>query len=292
MLTKINSYSEYYSNLQPEFQVNPKSSFKNYYHETIGLGKRLYIQIKRRPINLIAGLIQPLIWLILFGALFQKMMITVQIPYNKFLNTGIITFTSFTSAMNAGLPIIFDREFGFFNRLLVSPLQSKYSILISSILSITLITLFQTYIIITFNLIILKYQYSIYQLISIFYITVLLTITISNISICLAFILPGHIEFLALVLISNLPVLFSSTALAPLSFMPHWLQIMTHFNPMTYAIEMLRFILIHNINQISSIESTLNSSIYTHICQNISIFLFINVINFILSKYIITYKCE
>ena len=286
MLTQINSCNTYHSHFQPEFKVNAKYSFTDYYYETIGLSKRLYIQIKRRPSNLIAGLIQPLIWLVLFGALFQKMMITIHMPYNQFLNTGIITFTSFTSAMNAGLPIIFDREFGFFNRLLISPLLSKYSILISSIISITLIALFQTYIIIIFNIIILKYQYSIYHLISIFFITLLLTLTISNISICLAFVLPGHIEFLALILITNLPVLFSSTALAPLSLMPYWLQVITYFNPMTYAIEILRLILIENN------IATITVSKDIHLYHNLSILIFINIINFILSKYIITYKCE
>lgn len=292
MLTNIN-HSYYYCNkVKPKFQITFQASWKHHYYEIFGLTKRLYIQIYRRPGNLIVGLIQPLIWLVLFGALFQKIMLTMNMPYNQFLNTGIITFTSFTSAMNAGLPIIFDREFGFFNRLLISPLLSKYSILISSIIVITLITIFQTYMIIGFNIIILKYQYSIYQLTSILYITILLTITVSNISICLAFILPGHIEFLASILISNLPILFSSTALAPISIMPKWLQFLTCFNPMTYAIETLRFILINNIDKISHKDINLLFHEHIDIYYSILIITLMNIANFLLSKYIITYKCE
>lgn len=289
MLNKINLQPCNKDNLKPKFQINFKSSWQNNYYEIIGLTKRLSIQTIRRPSSLILSSIQPIIWLVLFGALFQKMMLTVQIPYNQFLNTGIIIFTSFTSAMNAGLPIIFDREFGFFNRLIISPLISKYSILISSIIIITLIALLQTCTIISFNMMILKYQYYIYQIIYILCIIVLLTITVSNISICLAFIIPGHVEFLALVLISNLPILFSSTALAPISFMPKWLQLITCLNPITYAIEILRFILMNHTNSIK-IKLLVNNNI--NIYQSIFIIVLITMTNVLLSKYIIKYKCE
>ncbi|MEO0491654.1 MAG: ABC transporter permease, partial [Cyanobacteria bacterium J06659_2] len=40
--------------------------------ETLALTRRLFIQLQRRPTTLIAGVIQPLMWLILFGALFQN----------------------------------------------------------------------------------------------------------------------------------------------------------------------------------------------------------------------------
>ena len=40
--------------------------------ETLALTKRLFIQLIRRPSTLMAGILQPLIWLVLFGALFSK----------------------------------------------------------------------------------------------------------------------------------------------------------------------------------------------------------------------------
>jgi ABC-2 type transport system permease protein len=42
------------------------------YQETFALTKRLFIQLKRRPSTLLAGILQPIIWLFLFGALFSK----------------------------------------------------------------------------------------------------------------------------------------------------------------------------------------------------------------------------
>ena len=40
--------------------------------ETLALTRRLFLQLMRRPSTLIAGVLQPLIWLILFGALFAN----------------------------------------------------------------------------------------------------------------------------------------------------------------------------------------------------------------------------
>ena len=40
--------------------------------ETLALTRRLFLQLARRPSTLVAGVLQPLIWLVLFGALFAN----------------------------------------------------------------------------------------------------------------------------------------------------------------------------------------------------------------------------
>ena len=104
--------------------------------ETLALTKRLFVQLQRRPSTLVAGVLQPLIWLVLFGALFANApdgLIPGGVSYGRFLGAGVIVFTAFSAALNAGLPVMFDREFGFLNRLLVAPLRSRYSIVLASV---------------------------------------------------------------------------------------------------------------------------------------------------------------
>ncbi|MFM9157770.1 MAG: ABC transporter permease, partial [Dolichospermum sp.] len=103
--------------------------------ETLALTRRLFIQLQRRPSSLIAGIIQPVMWLVLFGALFEnapKGLFGSTSNYGQFLAAGVIVFTAFAGALNAGLPVMFDREFGFLNRLLVAPLGSRFSIVFAS----------------------------------------------------------------------------------------------------------------------------------------------------------------
>ena len=68
----------------------------------------------------------------------------------------------------------------------------------------------------------------------------LLVFAVTAMSLGLAFALPGHIELIAVIFVANLPLLFASTALAPISFMPAWLGWLASINPLTFAIEPIR----------------------------------------------------
>tara|TARA_Y100000589_G_scaffold243955_1_gene231618 strand:- start:133 stop:957 length:825 start_codon:yes stop_codon:yes gene_type:complete len=213
------------------------------YQETFALTKRLFIQLKRRPSTLFAGILQPIIWLFLFGALFSnapKNFLPGVDSYGNFLGAGLIVFTAFSGALNSGLPLMFDREFGFLNRLLVAPLSSRLSIVLSSFLYITILSFVQS-LVIMFISYLLGYGFpNFFGLGIVFATLILLVLFVTSISLCLAFILPGHIELIALIFVINLPLLFASTALAPISFMPDWLGWIASINPLTFAIEPIR----------------------------------------------------
>lgn len=256
--------------------------------------KRSLIQSFRRPSTILSGILQPLLWLILFGNLFQNIPVNLfatEEKYGQFLSYGIIIFAAFTGSLNAGLPLMFDREFGFLNRLLSAPLISKDSLIVSSSIFITCITMLQTLIITIFSLYIFNYTIYLKQICFFLIITLLITNSISNFSIGLAFILPGHIEFLAFILITNLPILFSSTALAPLSFMPYWLQIIANLNPLTYAIESIR--LISTKNSWINLSNTIDTLwVKITIIEAIICLIIISLISFISMKTIISKKLE
>ncbi len=211
--------------------------------ETIALTKRLFLQLIRRPSTLIAGILQPLIWLILFGALFAKApsgLLPGEMAYGKFLGAGVIVFTAFSGALNAGLPVMFDREFGFLNRLLIAPLRSRSSIVLASVIYITAISLVQSIAIMSMAYFLGYGWPGPLGLLLVITTLLLLVFAFTAVSLGLAFTLPGHIELIALIFVSNLPLLFASTALAPVSFMPVWLGWLAALNPLTFAIEPIR----------------------------------------------------
>jgi len=195
-------------------------------------------------------------WLILFGALFYnapQSLFGDDFSYGQFLAPGIIVFKAFSGALNAGLPIMFDREFGFLNRLLVAPLASRFSIVAASTIYIISLSLIQTAVIITASAFIGSGLPSATGLSAIALITFLIVLGVTGLSLGLAFALPGHIELLAVIFVINLPLLFASTALAPMAFMANWLQIIASLNPLTYAIEPIRYIYQHGDWNLASI---------------------------------------
>lgn len=258
MTQSINS-NQIKSILTPNTKHNKQeknSLISDFLQETFALTKRLYIQLKRRPSTLIAGIIQPFMWLILFGALFYNApqgLLGNNISYGSFLAPGIIVFTAFSGALNAGLPIMFDREFGFLNRLLVAPLTTRFSIVAASTVYIISLTLIQTAVIIGASAFLGAGLPNLISLITIGLIVFLIVLGITALSLGLAFALPGHIELIAVIFVTNLPLLFASTALAPLNFMAKWLQVVASLNPLTYAIEPIRYLYEHNDWNLASI---------------------------------------
>lgn len=240
-------------------QVAPADESRNaiaeFVQETLALTKRLFIQLQRRPSTLVAGVIQPFMWLILFGALFYKApggLFGDEINYAQFLAPGVIVFTAFSGALNAGLPVMFDREFGFLNRLLVAPLSSRYSIVAASTIYIIALSFIQTAAIVGASALLGAGLPSLAGLGTIALIVFLIVVGVTALSLGLAFALPGHIELIAVIFVTNLPLLFASTALAPLSFMADWLQVVASLNPLTYAIDPIRYIYLNSEWTLSS----------------------------------------
>jgi ABC-2 type transport system permease protein len=135
---------------------------------------------------------------------------------------------------------MFDREFGFLNRLLVAPLRARSSIVFASVIYITCLSLVQSLTIMG-TAAVLGYGWPGRSgLVLVFVTLLLLVFTVTALSLGMAFALPGHIELIAVIFVTNLPLLFASTALAPISFMPPWMGWLAALNPLTFAIEPIR----------------------------------------------------
>jgi len=244
------------NNPKPIPAIQTSSALSDFLQETGALTRRLFIQLQRRPSTLIAGIVQPIMWLVLFGALFQNApqgLFGTDVSYGQFLGAGVIVFTAFGGALNAGLPVMFDREFGFLNRLLVAPLASRFSIVMASAIFITTLSLIQTVAIVTVSALLGAGLPNALGLGLVGLIVLLLVLGVTALSLGLSFSLPGHIELIAVIFVTNLPLLFASTALVPLSFMPTWLQWIATLNPLSYAIEPIRYVYLHSDWSLSSV---------------------------------------
>ena len=225
-------------------QASSRGAMTELIQETTALTRRLFVQLQRRPSTLdcrrsAATDLVDFIWSVCSLRL-QRGLLPGGMSYGRFLGAGVIVFTAFSGALNAGLPIMFDREFGFLNRLLVAPLRSRSSIVFASVIFITTLSLVQSLAIMV-TAALLGYGWpGAGGLLLVLFTLLLLVFAVTALSLGLAFALPGHIELIAVIFVANLPLLFASTALAPLSFMPVWMGWLAALNPLTFAIEPIR----------------------------------------------------
>jgi ABC-2 type transport system permease protein len=217
----------------------------HFMQETRALTRRWVLRQKREMGSLILGLIQPLMWMLLFGNMFGQ--VAGWRPqafgtdrYLDFQCAGMIAFTILGNAMMGAVPLLFDRENGFLDKLLATPM-SRAALLISRFAYVVAFSLAQSVLILAVALAMgVTIQGGVKGVILIFMAGALLCFGFTLVSIALVFILPGHAAFFAATTFLMTPILFLSDALMPLAAMPPALQWLALANPLTHAIALMR----------------------------------------------------
>jgi hypothetical protein len=113
---------------------------------TIALTKRWFRRMRREPADIAASVVQPAVWLILFGSAFNKIITFPGYSYIAFMTSGVVVMTTFNGALYGGVEILFDRESKIIYRLISSPIVPS-SIIISRVFFVLAITTVQSLIV-------------------------------------------------------------------------------------------------------------------------------------------------
>jgi len=214
----------------------------------MALTKRWLWRLKREPAGLATALIQPALWLILFGNLFARGNVVTGYSYIAFMTAGVVVMTVFNGALSGGMEILFDRESGMLQRLITAPISSS-TILTSRFAFVLVLTSVQTLLILLVAAsLVVQIASGTAGLLLILMVGILLGIGITALSMALAFGLQGHSQFFSIIGFLSLPLIFASNALAPLANMPSWLQWIAQLNPMTYAISSVRALILQGFD--------------------------------------------
>ncbi|HEY8529405.1 MAG TPA: ABC transporter permease [Paenibacillaceae bacterium] len=223
------------------------NSLQRLLFENVVLMKRWTCRLKRAKLTIITGLIQPVLWLVLFGQLFSRIMQpeTLEgVSYIAFLTAGALVMTVYEASAVGGVELLFDRETKFLERLLAAPV-SRFSLVANRFVYLILFSCLQCLLMIaTAALLGVTVKTGVGGVLVILLISALFSAGIATVSIILAFVTKNHADFFSIVGFMGLPLMFCSSALIPLSRMPDWLNIIAHINPLTYAIEGIRKLVI------------------------------------------------
>lgn len=206
---------------------------------------RWFVHSRRRPIVVVSGLMQPIIWMTLFVLVLKDSMGEVLggVDYLDFVTPGALLFTAFNAALNAGVPILFDRELGFLDRIRAAPLHDRFSIVLASAIHIAVMTLLQCLVIVLATTLLgVDFAGGLLGAMVGLLALLLVILGFTSLSLGLAFQFRRHFEMLAVIMIVTLPMIFLSSAFAPLERLPDGLRAAVCFNPVTMAIEPLRMV--------------------------------------------------
>ena len=167
--------------------------------------------------------------------------------YLHFLVPGIMAQTVLLSAMFYGAMIMFDRQFSFLKETLVAPV-SRIKIMLGGALGGATTALIQGVMVFIIALL-LGFRPLHWGLVIVaFLILAILAIAIASFSSGIGSFVQDMQGFQAINQLLVFPLYFLSGALYPLSGVPTWLRIIADVNPMSYAVDAMRDVLIGQTN--------------------------------------------
>jgi ABC-2 type transport system permease protein len=194
----------------------------------------------RQPAWIAISLIQPVVWLLLYGALFRKI---VEIPgfgsdsYIDFLTPGIVVMTCLFSAGWSGMGLIDDLDRGVVDRFLVSP-ASRGSLIAGRLIQGAMVGVIQAVIIIILGLIVgATYPGGIVGLTALTVCAVLLGTAIGALSNGVALLARREETMIAVSNFVLLPMTFLSSVFMAQALMPQWMQVVAKYNPVNGAVQ-------------------------------------------------------
>lgn len=209
--------------------------------------KRWMIKTVRNPFILGFGLIQPVVWLLLFTQVFQA---ATEIPgfssgsYLAFFAPAVLIQSALFSGMGAGMGLIEDIRIGVFNKVLASPMK-RPAIFIGLVLSGLTVVSLQVLVLLAVALAMgAQLAAGPLGVLGILLVSAVFFLGFAGLSTIIAL---GTKSSQATIIIGNflaLPLLFISSAFVPVRLLPGWLQGATALNPVRYAIDATREIML------------------------------------------------
>jgi ABC-2 type transport system permease protein len=196
----------------------------------------------RLPIWIAVTLIQPVIWLTLFGQLFRRV---VELPgfetgsYIEFLSPGVIIMTAMFSGAWSGMGLIDDLHHNVIDRMLATPLH-RGAIITARIMHSSATVVVQSVIILVLSFILGAGWPSFAGTVGVLLAAALITAGFTAMSTGIALLARREETMIAVINFFGLPLAFLSATFMSSQLMPEWMQTVAKANPVNWAVSAAR----------------------------------------------------
>lgn len=207
------------------------------------LAMRHLRNLMRQPWYIAFTLVQPIIYILLFGELFKSV---VEIPgfgagsYIVFLTPGVVVMTALFSAGWNGMTVVDDLDRGVMDRFLVAP-TSRVALIAGQLVQLSVVVVIQSFIIIALGLLRgANFPGGLLGVAVLIGASILLAAPFGALSNALALLVRQEESVIAGVNFVLLPLTFLSSVFMAQSLIPSWMQRVAAFNPVNWAVQAAR----------------------------------------------------
>lgn len=195
----------------------------------------------RAKSRIVASIVQPLFFLFILGSGFRVATFEgVSGDYLHFLAPGIITMAIMFSSMFTGVSVLWDKQFGFLQEVLVAPIK-RTSIVLGRTLGGATTALLQGFIILIISIVLGVRIPDLFGFILMLIMMVLISFTAVGFGLIIATKMNDFQGFQIIMNLIIMPLFFLSSAFFPISeSLPAWLKAISFANPLFYMVDGMR----------------------------------------------------
>ncbi len=209
------------------------------------------VKIFRSKSQLFSSIIQPILWLALYGislnSFLTGMPVFTGFSYFSSLVPGVIALTVLFTSLFGGIGILFDKIFGLIKEIAVAPI-ARTDIIIGKALGSQLRSIIQVVLVLIGGFILgasFTYPYTpVLAYIGLLGLIFLMGLGFTFFSSMIAIKLTSFEGLNAIMSLLTMPLFFTSGALVPIPAMPEPLQFIAYVNPVTYTVEGMKALLL------------------------------------------------
>lgn len=203
-------------------------------------------KLVRDPTELATRVVQPALWLIVFGQVFNRTRVipTGSYSYLEFMAPGVLAQSVLFSAIFFGIAVIWERDLGILHKMLVTPAY-RAALVMGKALSAGLRGLAQGVIIYALAMLLgVHLRLDAGAILGAASAVVLGSALFSTFSLVVACAVKTRERFMGIGQVLTMPLFFASNAIYPLDIMPPWLRVVARVNPLTYLVDALRTLML------------------------------------------------
>ena len=218
----------------------------DYATQTLAVAAAEVQKLRHDPLELVTRAAQPVLWLVLFGEVMAQVrgISPGRIRYLDSLAPGILAQSVLFVAIFYGISAIWERDLGVLQRYLVSP-APRSALVIGKALSASARALSQALIVYLLALALgVDIDLNLANIGGAIAAIAVSSALFSTFSLIIACIVKTRERFMGIGQVLTMPIFFASNAIYPLSLMPGWLRAISHLNPLTYEVDVLRTLML------------------------------------------------
>jgi ABC-2 type transport system permease protein len=203
-------------------------------------------KVARDPVEVLTRAAQPILWLVVFGQVLSSIRAipTGSLAYLDFLAPGVLAQSALFSAIFYGIAVIWERDLGIVQKLLVSP-ASRSALVSGKALAGGLRSIVQALIVtIVAAAIGIHLRADLLSIVGVIAIVILGSALFATFSLNIACLVRSRERFMGIGQLMTMPLFFASSAIYPVALMPDWLKVVASLNPLTYMVDALRSLMI------------------------------------------------